>query len=329
MSGIANQIAPLILIIIFGAVSGRSGLLPEGLRGGLSDFCYYFGMPALLIRTIATAPPSSVPVHLVWSAYLIPIAVVWLAATLLNARRGGASIPMASAYGNVIMLGVPLVLQQFGPAAAMPVSLIVLVHSPALFLAAAVHSELSKGTLSNQALSLSTVTAATPGETRIYQICTGLGRALRECCVDLASNPIILAIAAGAVLRLANVGLTPIADAALAAVGQATLPCVLLALGLGLSKLDLRGELATAIAISALKLLVMPACTWYVAAKLLQMPPLEVAVVTLLSAMPTGANAFVFACREKSAEASVSAAVTLSTVLSALTVTIVLSVLTV
>src|SRR6266853_6787346 len=148
MSTILNSIAPLVLIILAGLAAGVTGILPSTFRTPLSDFCYYFGMPALLIRTIATAPPSSTAAHLIWSGYLTPVVIVWIAATLFandetaRPNKEAPSIAMASAYGNVIMLGIPLAFAQFGQASATTVAFIVLVHSPVLFLAAALHTEL-------------------------------------------------------------------------------------------------------------------------------------------------------------------------------------------
>src|SRR5467141_4125615 len=146
MLSIINSIAPLVLIIFAGFISGKSGLLSGTFRKALSDFCYYFGMPALLIRTIATAPPSSTAAHLIWSGYLAPVVIVWIAATLFandetaRPNKEAPSIAMASAYGNVIMLGIPLAFAQFGQAAATTVAFIVLVHSPVLHLAAVLHT---------------------------------------------------------------------------------------------------------------------------------------------------------------------------------------------
>ena len=85
MLTIVHSIAPLVLIIIAGVLSGRTGLVSPTFRKGLSDFCFYFGMPALLVRTIATAPPSSTAAHLIWAAYLLPAGLVWIAATVLDA----------------------------------------------------------------------------------------------------------------------------------------------------------------------------------------------------------------------------------------------------
>ena len=151
MSTIVNSIAPLVLIILAGLAAGVTGILPSTFRTPLSDFCYYFGMPALLVRTIASAPPGSTAAHLIWISYLLPAAAIWILASLFarqdrsNSGSEAPAIAMASTYGNVIMLGIPLALAQFGPKAATTVAFIVLVHSPVLFLLAALHSELADG----------------------------------------------------------------------------------------------------------------------------------------------------------------------------------------
>jgi malonate transporter and related proteins len=334
MLSIAYSIAPLAIIILAGVVAGHRGLVPSELRKGLSDFCYYFGMPALLIRTITSAPPGTTEFHLIWIAYLLPIVAVWIASTMLArersdpAKQGAASIARASAYGNVIMLGIPLALTQFGPTAATPVALIILVHSPVLFLAAAVHNELAKSRIAT----LSPATnpsglAVTTGTSTSFQVASNLGLAIREASIDLATNPIILAILAGLGLRLAGLTLPPVMDTALALLGQATLPCVLLAIGLGLATFKMKGELGVVGLISFLKLIALPAMAWFISAHILALPSTDVAVITLLSAMPTGAHAYVFATRQGAAEASVGTAVALTTIASAITITAILAVL--
>lgn len=226
---------------------------------------------------------------------------------------------MASTYGNVIMLGIPLSIMQFGPAAATTVALVVLVHSPILFLAAAVHSEATNVHNHAQTSALK-ISPDAPCRLRDSFIL-----AIRETCVDLFTNPIILAILAGAALRFSGSGLPPVLDAAFALLAQATLPCVLLAIGLGLSAFKIKGQVGTACIICLLKLAVLPATTWIMATYVLGLPAIEVAVITLLSAMPTGANAYIFASRHGSAEGAVSAAVALSTIASAVTLTLVLA----
>ena len=332
MSTILNSIAPLVLIILAGLAAGVTGILPSTFRTSLSDFCYYFGMPALLIRTIATAPPGSTAAHLIWISYLLPAAAIWILASLFarqdRSNSGGEApaIAMASAYGNVIMLGIPLALAQFGPKAATTVAFIVLVHSPVLFLLAALHSELADGRRASHEAALSKP-MGTMSPYRARAAGASFVRATRDVSIDLATNPIMIAILIGLALRTSGVGLDPISSTALSLLAQATLPCVLLAMGLGLSTFALKGKMAVIAVISSLKLAAMPFIAFLVAARLFHLPSTDVAIITLLSAMPTGANAYVFARRSGKAEASVSGAVALSTMASIVTIATVMAML--
>jgi predicted permease len=329
MSTILNSIAPLVLIILAGLAAGVTGVLPSTFRTPLSDFCYYFGMPALLVRTIATAPPGSTAAHLIWISYLLPAAAIWILASLFagqdrsNSGSEAPAIAMASAYGNVIMLGIPLAFAQFGPKAATTVAFIVLVHSPVLFLLAALHSELADR---RRASRLHEAALFNPKGT-MSPIGASFVRATRDVSIDLATNPIIIAILIGLALRTSGVGLDPISSAALSLLAQAALPCVLLAMGLGLSTFALRGKIGVIAMISSLKLGAMPSIAFLVAARLFHLPSADVAIITLLSAMPTGANAYVFARRSGKAEESVSGAVALSTMASIVTIATVLAML--
>lgn len=142
--------------------------------------------------------------------------------------------------------------------------------------------------------------------------------------LDLVTNPIILSIALAAVMRRADLSLPPLIDKSLSLLGQATLPCVLVSIGLGLSRFKLKGEAWTVSAICLLKLAAMPAGVWAISNYYLGLSPFETAVIALLAAMPTGANAYIFANRSGVAEDSVSGAVAVSTIISAATVPVVL-----
>ena len=59
-------------------------------------------------------------------------------------------------------------------------------------------------------------------------------------------------------------------------------------------------------------------------AAMFQLPPIAVGVVTIFAAMPTGANAYLFASRNNLAQHSASGAVALGTVLAAASATAVI-----
>jgi predicted permease len=110
----------------------------------------------------------------------------------------------------------------------------------------------------------------------------------------------------------------------IALLGQAAAPAALVALGLGLTAFELRGQVATIAVICALSLALCPALAWLLAFHVFSLPPLWGGVAVLLAACPPGANAYLFATRYNAATGSVSAAVALGTALSVVSVTLVL-----
>jgi predicted permease len=76
---------------------------------------------------------------------------------------------------------------------------------------------------------------------------------------------------------------------------------------------------------SAHRLLAMPAIA-FVLAKLLNLPPVVTGVVVLFAAMPTGANAYIFAVQYQRLVNPVSGAVALCTLLAAVTLPVVVMV---
>jgi predicted permease len=76
--------------------------------------------------------------------------------------------------------------------------------------------------------------------------------------------------------------------------------------------------------VTILKLLIMPAVTWIVATYALQLPQQTTAIITMMAALPVGANAYLFAAAYDRAPGAVSAAITVSTVASVATLTLLL-----
>ena len=136
--------------------------------------------------------------------------------------------------------------------------------------------------------------------------------------LDLARNPIMLAIGFGLIWRFTGLGLHPVVDKTIELLAQAGSPAALIALGINLFRFEVKGEKLGIVVMSALKLLVMPAAA-FLLAKLLGLPPLAAGVVVLFAAMPTGANAYIFAVQYQRLVNPVSGAVALGTLLAAAT----------
>src|SRR5262249_44441298 len=148
-------------------------------------FVFRLAIPALLLRTMVRADLTGTDVPGLWGAQFGAIAVGWSAATLIGRHLLHRSPPecvvlgMATAHGNLLLLGLPVALSAFGPAATPIVAVLLSLHSPVLWLAAMLHMAIARRADDADILSL-----------------------LKGLALDLGRNPIILAIALGTLLRL-------------------------------------------------------------------------------------------------------------------------------
>ncbi len=304
-------VVPVFVLIALGYCAARFRLVSDVVPKGLSEFAFTLAVPALLFKTVGgAASVETVSAGGVLGAYFGAVAATWLLAALITwaalrrPQADAASIALSSTYGNAVMLGLPLAFATFGDAAAAPIAIILSINTPVMWFTAALHSALAERR-----------SAASLGAT-IYD----LGR-------DLLRNPLILAIAAGALWRLTGLGLAPVVDRSLALIAQAGVPCALVALGTTLTGFTVRGQLPTLITILILKLAVMPVLAYVLAVEVLRLPPVAAAVVVLFAAMPTGANAYLFAERSQRAVNSASGAVALGSLLSIATTAVLIAAL--
>jgi len=244
------------------------------------------------------------------AAYFLSAALVWIAATALTLavlRRpapDAASIAMGSTFSNSVMLGVPLALSAFGPEAAAPAALLISLDTPALWIAATLHHAFAARSTDGPVL-------------------PRLGGVV----LDLAKNPIILALLAGIVGRANGLVVPELPDRLLALLHQAAVPSALCALGMSLATYEIKGQAPTLAVICILKLVVYPLIAFVLCVHVFALPPLWSAVAVLFAAMPVGANAYLFAQRYERAVGSVSSAIAVSTTIAVLSVAGVLYVL--
>jgi malonate transporter len=129
----------------------------------------------------------------------------------------------------------------------------------------------------------------------------------------------VLALVLGSLWRFTGFGLDPIIDKTLDLLGGAGVPAALVALGLSLAGYSLKGQWGGIAIVIVLKMLMLPLVVWVLAAKVMHLPQLWIEVAVLLAAMPTGANAYLFAQRYTAATPAVSGAIAVGTALAALT----------
>src|SRR3569832_1695895 len=143
-------VAPVFALIAAGYAAVLFRLVSEAAHKGISEFAFSIAIPALLFRTIAVSEFPELSPWRMWGAYYGALAITWIAAlarsALLRARRDSREndvvFAIGSVYGNIVMLGIPLTLSALGEEAAGPMSLILSVNTPLLWLCGILQMEL-------------------------------------------------------------------------------------------------------------------------------------------------------------------------------------------
>ena len=307
MNAILNTVLPVFGMIMLGFGFAKARVFDQAAARGISLFVFTVAIPALLFKTVSTMGPQEGAPWGLWIAFFGGLAITWIAAAMVSRHdealnpSGGAAASMAAGFGNLALLGTPLALAHFGEGVAIPLGMILSVHAPILWFTATLHRELSRhtGTFS-------------------------LLRTSRELFLNLAGNAIVLALLAGSLWRWAGLGIHPILDKMLTMLADASVPTALFALGCSLAGYSLKGAWGGMFKLIVLKMVMMPLLVFLLARFAVSLPPLWVKLAVLFAAMPTGANAFLFAQRNEEAVPAVSGAIALGTGFAAISASILL-----
>ena len=292
MSGVLVVVLPVFGLLGLGYAAARFGLLSYQAGEGLSEFVFTFCIPPLIFRTMATASlPDSQPWGY-WGAYFLGLALSWALAMAIGRAvfkldaRENVVAGFAAGQSNTALIGIPLLLEAFGDAGAVPLFLLLAVHLP---------------------ITMTSATLLMEGPHGLHPL------ALAK---RLLLNPILLGLMAGLAFR----GLGAPYGGALRVIvdylANAAVPCALVAMGLALRRYGLQADVKLTATIAALKLFVHPAAVYVLAHKVFTMPPVWSGVAVLFAAMPSGVNAYLFAERYRTGVALSSSAIALSTALS-------------
>jgi hypothetical protein len=288
MLSLLGVVLPVFALLAAGYGARRFGLVGDRTGDGLSDFVFTLAVPCLLFRTLARADLPTVAPWGYWMSYFIGVVVVWTLAMLLArrvfARTGAAAVAcgFASAQSNTVLVGIPVILQAFGDAAAVPIALLLAVHLPL------------------------TMTAAT-------LLAEGRRASAAAILFKLATHPILVGIMLGLLARPVAGALPAPVWSTINLLAGAAIPCALIGLGIALHRYGLSGGVALPVTLSALKLGLHPAIVFVLATFVFAMPPVWAAVAVLFAACPCGINAYLFAERYRDGMAETSSALALST----------------
>ncbi len=307
-----------IVISIFGLIglgyaAARTGLLSVAVGEKLTDFVFTLAIPLLLFTTLATADFHGVSPWRIWAAYFASFAIVWTVGHLMITRifgrdaRAGIVAGGSAAYSNGVLIGLPLMQTALGESGTVFLIIVVAIHLPVMMLISVFLNEW--------------VLAAEGNDTDPASRREGFKRLA----FTLIKHPILIGIAAGMLWRLTGLAIPSAAAKVIDPLARSAGPLALFASGMALVNYGIARQVKAAVAISALKLFLLPSLV-FAAAWGIGLPPIGVAALTLTGACPTGVNAFLIASRLGTGQALASNTLLISTAAGVVTVTLWLSV---
>ncbi len=310
-STVLSSLVPVVFLIAIGFVAGRAGWIRAAAIKDLSNLVFMVLTPALLFRSMSSVHLESlnfqpVLVYLLGAALLYALVLFWLGAT-----RRAAVLALAMTYSNNVMIGVPLIGLAYGQEGLVILLTLISVHSLVLLTLATVVLEIA----------VAREQAAT-ARGSLSDLCRTVLGALRNGII----HPVPLPIIAG--LMFAHLGgvLPAVVAQPLQLLGSAFGPMALVLVGLTLTQVRIGTHLKGALALTAIKNLVLPAIvaglSWSMGLR-----GLALSVMVVAAAMPMGANVFMFSQRYEVAEELVTSGMAVSTLLGLATISLVMALL--
>jgi malonate transporter len=292
MSVALVSLLPTFVLIVMGWLAKRLRLVADAFWEPAEKLTYFLFFPALLLESTATASLGSLPLLSMAAALIGSIVLTGLLVLLLKPALGLDGPAFTSVFQGAIRpntyVAAAVILPLFGPpgVAVLSVALALLIPTVNVM----------------SVLALVRYVAATAS--------------WRLAILQILRNPLILSIAAGALLNLSGIGLPKLAAPLVHVLGQVALPIGLLAVGAGLDLAATRAKSHAVWSATAVKLLAVPALT-ALACRLAAIDGLTFQVCVLYGAIPCSASSYILA-RQMGGDARLMAGIITATTLAAM-----------
>ena len=297
MGGVLEVVLPVFALIGLGFGAAKRKIVQQPGFDGMSMFVFSLAAPSLIFVG-GTRPHESAGGAV--TALMIGCVVVFLGAILGGRRIFGMNLAeaalfgLACVFGNSLMMGVPIILAAYGQPGVPPMLGILALQTMVL-------------------LGMATVAV----EMGLHEHAPW-GRVLKATVMGVVKSPIVMAVVAAMAWKATGVPVPGPAVRTMELLGAAAPSVALFCLGGGLAGISGAAAWRETLAIILVKLLALPALVWLVAI-LIGATPIETAVAVTMAALPTGANAFIFARRYTIGMDRYGAAVVVTTAISVLT----------
>lgn len=304
---LASVIVPVFGLILIGRLLVRFRFVDAAGTKGLTAVIFWVLLPALLFLSLvnnqAPAQPSVVALYFGVAVTLFALAVLCGRTLLGMSLAQAAVLGLNAAYGNTVLLGIPIVGATWGGPGLATLLSIIAAHSFVLLPAATVLVELGG-----------------VGDRRRP------ARVAADSVLASLKNPIIASIITAALWRWIGLPVPQVLRRGLDLLAQAAPALSLICLGASLPALRWESVERSVFFAVATKLVVMPLCMAAVVT-LAGIPAPTSAVMIVTAAMPTGANAFLLAHRAGAMMETSATTVVIATLLAVVTLALLLTVL--
>jgi len=295
---VLTVISPLILVGLLGFICTKSQWFSRPQLDALTKFAFYVSIPAFLFYQMANADFSQHVNFSLFAAFYLPVLLCYLLAWLSNyflheklKKRPAPSAVFAlgASYSNTIIVGLPVLLVILGEQVVAIVFLIVTFHSAMLF---AITSAISSHQQQFNWLSFTKQTF---------------------------NNPVIISILSGLMINLLSIKLPTVVSDSLQLIGKPAIPLALFILGASMTFYRVRSEIRFICFASLVKLVILPSLVFICAHYIFELEGMVTTTLVILSASPTGVNAYLIAKSQGHHQETVAGTVVVTTLVCIIT----------
>lgn len=307
-----ESLFPVVLLIAAGFFAGRAQWIRANAIKDLSNLIFLLLTPALLFRTMSRVRVEQLDFKPVL-AYFLAVIVLFGGTLLVQGfNRRAAVLALANTFSNTVMIGIALIGLMYGPQGLVTLFTLVSVHSLVLLTSATVVLELAVA--HEQKLGTSDEVTSAPRHP-VATVMMAVKNALL--------HPVPLPIIAGLLFAQTGFTIPAVVDKPLELMANAFGPLALVLVGVTLANTRVGEHWRQALALAGVKNLLHPLLVFGLC-RLLGVGGVPMSVMVVASALPIGANVFLFSQRYKVAEELITASVVVSTALALVTLTVVL-----
>ncbi len=303
MTDALDIVLPIFAFVALGWVFAVTGILKPSVGEGLATFAATIGIPLLLFETLVRADLGAASPWQVWGCYYPGAAASWLLGQTIARRvfqlpkSTSVIAGMGATFANIGFVGLPLTQRAFGDHGVLVATMVISIHLPIWMTTATV-------------LLLRAEAQAGNG--------TSAMRAIGRVALAVLGNPIIIGLAAGVLAHFVGFRPTGLAERTIHTLGGVASPIALVSLGMSMHGQSLRGEIAPAFTLSALKLVALPAFV-YATCRIVGVDDDIAGPLVMIGSVPTGINVYLVATQFGVGRTLASNVVAMTTVLAAAT----------